>query len=124
MTLTVGIGIPIPILNEEICRYTAVKDEEIWTQIVDYSEAYPQGKKENLGEVNYAQLKSGKITIQGKEVPTGSLSSYSKAVEIANTLKRMIKKGDFLLSKPVAYLPGPETGYTFKPLTERPIEQE
>lgn len=124
MTLTVGIGIPIPILNEEICRYTAVKDEEIWTQIVDYSEAYPQGKKENLGEVNYAQLKSGKITIQGKEVPTGSLSSYSKAVEIANTLKRMIKKGDFLLSEPVAYLPGPETDYTFKPLTERPIEQE
>lgn len=124
MTLTVGIGIPIPILNEEICRYTAVKDEEIWTQIVDYSEAYPQGKKENLGEVNYAQLKSGKITIQGKEVPTGSLSSYSKAVEIANTFKRMIKKGDFLLSEPVAYLPGPETGYTFKPLTERPIEQE
>ena len=124
VTLTVGIGIPIPILNEEICRYTAVKDEEIWTQIVDYSEAYPQGKKENLGEVNYTQLKSGKITIQGKEVPTGSLSSYSKAVEIANTLKRMIKKGDFLLSEPVAYLPGPETGYTFKPLTERPIEQE
>jgi uncharacterized protein (DUF39 family) len=123
VTLTVGIGIPIPILNEEICRYTAVKDEEIWTQIVDYSEAYPLGKKEILGEVNYAQLKSGKITIQGKGVPTGNLSSYLKAVEIADILKEWIKKGKFLLSEPVAYLPGPDTSYTFKPLKERPIEE-
>lgn len=122
-TLTVGIGIPIPILNEEICRYTAVKDDDLWTQIVDYSEAYPQGKKGDLGEVNYAQLKSGKITVQGKEVPTGSLSSYPKAVEIATTLKEWIKKGDFLLTEPVASLPGPDTGYTFKPLKERPIER-
>ena len=121
VTLTVGIGIPIPILNEEICRYTAVKDEDIWTQIVDYSEAYPQGKKGSLGEGNYAQLKSGKVTIQGKEVPTGNLSSYPKAVEIANTLKGWINKGDFLLGDPVAYLPGPD-GVAFKPLKERPLE--
>jgi len=122
-TLTVGIGIPIPVLNEEICQFTAVKDDDIWTQIVDYSEDYPQGKKGSLGEVNYAQLKTGKIVIQGKEVPTGSLSSYPKAVEIANTLKEWIKKGDFLLTDPVAYLPGPETGYTFKPLKEKPNEK-
>jgi uncharacterized protein (DUF39 family) len=122
-TLTVGIGIPVPILNEEICRYTAVKDEDLWTQIVDYSEVYPQGKKGSLGEVNYAQLKSGKIAIKGKDVPTGSLSSYLKAVEIANILKEWIKKGDFLITEPVTYLPGPETGYTFKPLKERPIER-
>ena len=121
-TITVGIGIPIPILDEEICRYTAVKDEELWAQVVDYSEAYPQGKKGSLMEVNYAQLKSGKIAVQGKDVLTGSLSSYPKAVEIANILKEWIKKGDFLLSEPVINLPGSETGYTFKPLKERPIE--
>lgn len=122
VTLTVGIGVPIPILNEEICKYTAVRDEEIWTQIVDYSQAYPQGRKQSLGEVNYAQLNKGKITIQGKEVPTGNLSSYPGAVKIAQELKEWIKKGDFLLSEPVAYLPGPDTGYTFKPLKERPIK--
>ncbi|MBW2046353.1 MAG: homocysteine biosynthesis protein [Deltaproteobacteria bacterium] len=121
VTLTVGIGIPIPVLNEDICRYAAVKDEEIWTQIVDYSQAYPQGKKESLGEANYAQLKSGKIAVRGKDVPTGNLSSYPKAVEIANILKEWIEKGDFLLSEPVAYIPGPESGYGFKPLKKRPI---
>lgn len=121
-TLTVGIGIPIPILNEDICQYTAVKDEELWTQIVDYSDAYPQGKKGKLGEVNYAQLKTGSITIQGKEVSTGNLSSYFKALQIANTLKDWINNGEFLLTDPVAPLPSAESGYTCKPLPERPIE--
>jgi len=121
VSLIVGIGVPIPILNEEICKNTAVKDEEIWTQVVDYSEAYPQGKKQSLGEVNYAQLNSGEITIKGKRVPTGSISSYPKAVEIADTLKGWIKKGDFLLSEPVAPLPTQESGYSLKPLKERPL---
>jgi uncharacterized protein (DUF39 family) len=122
VTLTVGIGIPIPILNEEICRYTAVKDEDIYTQVVDYSESYPQGKPGSLCEVNYAQLKSGKIEVNGKQVRTGSLSSYSKAVEIANTLKDWIQRGEFLLTEPVANLPAPNAGYKLKPLNQRPIK--
>ena len=123
VTLTVGIGIPIPILNEEICKFTAVKDEELFAQVVDYSNAYPQGKPGSIDEVNYKQLKSGKITVKGKEVPTASLSSYSKAVEIANTLKDWIKKGDFLLTDPVASLPGADDNYKFKGLPERPIKE-
>jgi uncharacterized protein (DUF39 family) len=118
-TLMVGIGVPIPILSEEILRYTAVKDEEIFAAIVDYSEAYPQMKPDILGEVSYGQLKSGKITMQGRDVPTASLSSYAKAVEIAQTLKEWISKGEFLLTEPVAPLPGVESGITFKPLKDR-----
>ena len=121
-TLTVGIGIPIPILNEEIAKFTAVKDEDIFAPIVDYSESYPQIKPMNLGEVTYAQLKSGKITVQGKTVPTAPLSSYSKAVEVAETLKKWIAKGDFLLTEPVTPIPGPESGLTFKLMEERPVE--
>jgi uncharacterized protein (DUF39 family) len=121
VTLTVGIGVPIPILDEETLKYAAVKDEEIHTQIVDYSQNYPQMIGGSLGEVNYAQLKSGKIKVQGKDVPTGALSSYSKAREIAEELKSWIKKGDFLLTEPVAPLPGAESGYAFKALKERPL---
>ncbi|MFC1667282.1 homocysteine biosynthesis protein [Candidatus Omnitrophota bacterium] len=121
VTLTVGIGVPIPILNEEICRFTAVKDKDIWAQIVDYSDAYPNCKPGSLGEVNYAQLKTGKIQVKGKEVPTGALSSYSKAVEIAETLKGWIETGEFLLTEPVAHIPGSESGVTFKSLKERPL---
>jgi len=121
-TLTVGIGVPIPVLSEEILRYTIVSDADIFAPIVDYSEAYPQMKPDILGEVSYAELKSGCIKIQGKDVPTASLSSYPKAVEIANILKDWIEKGEFLLTEPVAPLPGAESGITFKPLKERPIE--
>jgi uncharacterized protein (DUF39 family) len=121
--ITVGIGIPIPILSEEILRYTAVKDEGILTPIVDYSEVYPQRKSDILGEVSYAELKSGRIKVLDKEVPTASLSSYSKAVEIATILKQWIQSGEFLLTEPVAPLPGVESGITIKPLKERPIEE-
>ena len=120
-TLTVGIGVPIPILSEEILQYTTVTDAEIFAPVVDYSEAYPQLKPDVLGEVSYAQLKSGYIKVLGKDVPTASLSSYPKAVEIANILKKWIERGEFLLTEPVAPLPGVESGITFRPLKERPI---
>lgn len=121
-TLTVGIGVPIPILSEEILKYTLVTDSQIYAPIIDYSEAYPQRKSDILGEVNYADVKSGKITIQGKEVPTASLSSYPRAVEIATTLKEWIRSGKFLLTEMVAPLPGAEAGVVIKPLEERPIQ--
>jgi uncharacterized protein (DUF39 family) len=120
-TMTVGIGVPIPILSEEILQYTLVTDSQIYAPIIDYSDAYPQRKSDILGEVNYAELKRGKITIQGKEVPTASLSSYPKAVEIASILKDWIKGGKFLLTEMVAPLPGADSGVIFKPLEERPI---
>lgn len=120
-TMTVGIGVPIPILSEEILGYTVVRDEEISAPVVDYSEAYPQRKPDILGEVSYAELKSGKIKILQQEVPTASLSSYAKAREIATILKQWIKEGNFFLTEPVAPLPGAESGITLKPLKERPL---
>jgi uncharacterized protein (DUF39 family) len=122
-TLTVGIGVPIPILSEEILRYTAVSDADILAPIVDYSEAYPQMESGILGEVSYAELKSGQIKVKGKAVPTASLSSYPKAVEIAGTLKKWIETGEFLLTEPVALLPGVESGISFKALKERPAQE-
>jgi uncharacterized protein (DUF39 family) len=120
-SLFVGVGIPIPVLDEDILKYAAIKDEDLWTQIVDYSEDYPQGKGNSLGEVNYKQLKSGRITVKGKEVPTSSLSSYVKAVEIAEELKSRIKDGKFFLTEPVQTLPGADSGVVTKPLRERPV---
>ncbi len=118
-SLAVGIGIPIPVLNEEILLCTAVKDEEIYAPVVDYSSAYPNNTGEVLGSASYAQLRSGQIVINGKEVPTTPLSSYFKAREIAQLLKEWIKGGRFLLTEPVQLLPGTESGITLKGLEER-----
>ncbi len=117
-TITVGIGVPIPILSEEIVKYVSVKDSDIYAPIVDYSATYPNRKPDVLGEVSYEELKSGSIEVQGKQVPTSSLSSYFKAKEIAGILKEWIQKGDFLLSEPVASLPGAESGIVFKNLPD------
>jgi len=122
VTLTVGLGIPIPVLNEEVITSAAVRDEEIYAQIVDYSNDYPNGIVSSLGEVNYKELRSGTINVKGKSVPTSSLSSYPKAVEIAETLKRWITDRKFFLTEFVQPLPGPESGAGFKPLKERHVE--
>ncbi len=123
VTLTVAIGVPIPILNEEILSYTAVKDEEIKAQVVDYSQSYPQVQPGSLAEVNYRQLKSGIIEVNGKKINTGGISSYAKAREIAESLKQWIAKGKFLLAEPVAQLPSPDSGVSFKLLNERPLRK-
>jgi len=115
VTLVVGIGIPIPILNSEIMKSVSVKDEDIWTEIIDYS--FPHLKKPSLGRVNYKQLREGNITIQGKDVSTSPLSSYAKAREIAKKLKEEILKGEFLLQEPIQKFPKENK---FKPLLEIP----
>jgi L-aspartate semialdehyde sulfurtransferase len=122
VSLTVGIGVPIPILNEEILRYTLITDAEIMAPVIDYSSTYPNRESDTLGQVSYAELRSGKIKVQGKEVPTASLSSYPRALEIAGALKEWIIQGKFLLTEPVAPLPGISSGISFKPLNERPVK--
>ena len=105
-SLAVGLGVPIPILNEEIAGYTGISDEDIVTQIIDYGNDYPKGVSRSYGQVSYAELKSGFIKLNGQEVPTVPLSSLVKAREIADILKREIAQGDFFLGEPQFTLPG------------------
>jgi len=109
VSLYVGIGIPIPILNEEMARFTAVRDEDLFTQVYDYSMDYPKGVAKSLGEVSYRDLRSGKITLNGQEVSTAPMSSYFKAREIAGILKEWIERGDFILGEPQQGLPSTPT---------------
>ncbi len=102
-TLYVGMGIPIPILNEGIAKKTALLDEEIYTEIIDYG--VPRRGRPKLGKVNYKQLKSGKVTINGNRVKVSSLSSLKTARKIAGTLKSWIENAQFFLSAPAENLP-------------------
>lgn len=122
-TLMVGVGIPIPILNEEIMGYCAVRDEDISAPIVDYNHAYPYREAGNLGLVTYADLKSGSITVNGKTVPTASLSSYAGAREIAGSLKGWIESGDFTLTTPAAGLPSADAGVKLNTMPQRNPEE-
>ncbi len=120
-SLAVGLGVPIPILDEETLQYCAVRDQDIEAPIIDYSYAYPNGTGEVLGYVNYAELRSGKIKHSGKEIPTSPISSYSRAREICLILKKWIQSGQFTLTQPILNLPGSESEVRFRNLAERPF---
>lgn len=105
ISLAVGMGVPIPILNEEMAQFTGVSDKDIDVQIVDYGKDYPNGISKNYGFVTYEELKSGSIQFQGKDVPTVPLSGVAKACEIADILKDWIQNNNFLLGEPQFTLP-------------------
>jgi len=105
-SLAVGVGVPIPVLNEDIARFTGVSDDEIFTQIIDYGNDYPKGEAKSLGQISYAELKSGAIRFNGQNIPTVPMTSYVRSREIAAILKEWIEKGEFYLTQPQDKLPG------------------
>ena len=112
-TLFVGIGIPIPVLDEEMMKFLSIRNRDIYTQVVDYS--VPRRAKPIIRMVTYEELRSGSIELNGKKVPTAPLSSLKKARDIANALKDSIKAGNFYLQEPIQKLPEERK---FNPLKE------
>ncbi len=106
-SLFVGIGIPIPILNERIAEKTAIRNENLTTNILDYG--IQQRDRPIIEEVTYAELFSGKIRINEKKVKTSPLSSLNKSIEIMDTLNEWIHEKEFYLSEPVQALPNDST---------------
>ncbi len=102
-SLSVGVGIPIPILNEGLARKTAVNDEILLTEVLDYGK--PKRDKPELKQVSYMELKSGHIELDGKKIKCSSLSSLFYARKIAETLKKWIEDGKFFLNPPAETLP-------------------
>jgi uncharacterized protein (DUF39 family) len=112
-SLNVGLGIPIPILNEEMAMFTSVSDDEIFVPVVDYGTDYPEGGGSAITHVTYGGLRSGEIEVEGKKITAAPLSSYSSALEIAGVLKEWILSGRFLLGEPQETLPSaPFAGFT------------
>jgi CBS domain-containing protein len=112
-SLYVGIGIPIPILNIGLAKKTAIRDEEIFTNVVDYG--VPRRDRPKLQKVSYKELKSGSIMVDDKRIRVSSLSSLKVARKIAATLKNWILNGEFFLTLPVERLP---LDTVFKPIRE------
>jgi len=102
-SMMLGVGVPIPILNENLAQHCAVQDSEILAPVMDFS--IPRRVRPTFGLVSYAQLKSGTITIEGQPVRTAPLASLHLSRQIANELKQWIVEGQFELSTPVAALP-------------------
>jgi uncharacterized protein (DUF39 family) len=102
-SMAVGVGIPIPILNNEVLKRCSVSDEEIFSQVYDYGVS--SNVRPVLGRVSYADLRSGKIECNGRVMRTSSLSSYKYARKVANKLKQWIANDKFELTEPYIRLP-------------------
>lgn len=102
VSLFVGIGVPIPVLDVEMARHLAIRNSQIETNISDYGvDGHP-----HVGRVTYEQLQSGEITLpNGKQAKTAPLSSLKKAREIASLLQEWIEKGEFFLTEAVHAFP-------------------
>jgi len=122
-SLAVGIGVPIPMLDEDVAAACAVTDADIQAPVWDYSEDYPGLKGKPIKHVSYAELRSGSIDIEGKKVETAALSSLPRAREIARELKEWIAEGRFSLSEPVQPLANSKSGLEFKGLEIRPVKK-
>lgn len=115
-TMYVGLGIPIPVLDEELMYDLSRPNVEIYTTLTDYSTG--TRARPALGKYNYAQLRSGSITFRGKTIRTAPLSSLFMAREIAQLLKCRIEEGSFLLQQPIRSFPAQQI---CKPLTMREV---
>jgi len=101
VSMFVGIGIPIPVLDEEMAARVMIRNEQITTRIVDYGNPdHPE-----LGRISYAQLMTGEIELNGKKIKTSSLSSLYKAREIADILKKQVSSGTFKLTESLEAFP-------------------
>ena len=112
-SMYVGLGIPIPILNEGLAKKTAIRDNEIITDVVDYS--VPRRDRPKLRQVTYKELKSGSITVNDKKIRVSSLSSLKMAKKVSETLKSWIEGGSFFLTSPIERLP---TDTVVKPMRQ------
>ncbi|WP_094228790.1 homocysteine biosynthesis protein [Methanolobus psychrotolerans] len=112
-SLYVGMGVPIPILNEQMAQATAVTDAGVTTKILDYG--IPSRDRPSLRDVTYEELRSGYVDIDGRDVPTSSLSSFKKSRIIASELKEWIFRGEFFVSLPAERLP--------KDISAKPMKQ-
>lgn len=106
-SLFVGIGVPIPVIDEDMMADLAVSNEHLYTNIYDYG--YSERSRKVLRRVTYAELRSGEVEIDGKKIRTAPLSSIYKARKIADELKAKLISGEFVMTQPAAMLPVRET---------------
>jgi L-aspartate semialdehyde sulfurtransferase len=102
-SLMIGVGVALPVLNEEVVAKCAIQDEDLVAPVVDFS--IPRRVRPTFGLVSYAQLKSGKIAIDGQPVRVAPLASVYLSEQVALELKSWLQTGKFTLTEFVAPIP-------------------
>ncbi len=99
VSISLAIGIPIPVLNENIAKKLTVRNKDIKTNLIDYSTG------NIIKTVNYQELIEGQVELNGKMVNTKTLCNQNGAKKVLTELKQKILNKEFLLTEPVLKLP-------------------
>jgi uncharacterized protein (DUF39 family) len=99
ISLYVAVGIPIPVLDEEVAAQVCVRNRDIKTRLIDYSNG------DVLDIVNYEDLIQNKVTFQGNRLHARTMTDLKTSHKISTILKQWIRSGEFQLKQPVQRLP-------------------
>lgn len=100
-SLYVGVGVPIPILDEDAALCAAVDNDSLQIEVLDFSQpGHPA-----VTTVTYRELNSGTLRLNGRDVACAPLSSPILSRRVAENLADWIREGQFLLSLPAEPLP-------------------
>jgi len=119
VSMYVGVGIPIPVLDVEMMKSLALENKDIYTNVVDYS--IRKKSKPTLARVSYEELQSGAVEVEGQTIRTAPISSMSKSRKIAKLLKKQIEQGEFFIQEPVELF---DTTSTVKALPQREDDKD
>jgi len=117
VSMFIGIGIPIPVLNADIAKRVSINNSQIETSVLDYGTVGTP----KLGQVTYEELQSGSIKVKGKKIRTAPVASLAKARKIADELKKWLQEGKFEVTKPVQMFP---TNTSLKGLAETEADND
>ncbi len=97
--LLVAIAAPVPLLNPATALAAAAGPEQLQTPVLDV--AIPRRIKPALGSVAYAQLASGSIEVNGRQLRCAPAHSPRLAAEIATELVHRLQRNHFPIRLPV-----------------------
>ena len=78
VSLFVGIGIPIPVLDVDMAKRVSINNSQIETSVLDYGTV----GMPKIGQVNYEELRSGTIKIDGKKSAQRRFQAFRKRVKL------------------------------------------
>ncbi|MEI8251406.1 MAG: homocysteine biosynthesis protein [Synechococcus sp. ELA057] len=100
--LLVGIAAPVPLIDGLTAQQAAADDDALEAPVLDLS--IPRRLRPGFGSANYANLKSGRISVQGRVLRAAPAHSPRLAQEIAEELAERLRSDRFPLRLPLVPL--------------------
>ena len=101
--LLVAIAAPVPLINGSVALQAACGDDDLEAPVLDFG--IPRRVRPSFGNVSYAQLHSGSLSLRGRGLVCAPGHSPRLTAEIGHVLAEQLREGLFPLRLPLQPLP-------------------